>query len=103
MGAMTGLAFAADDPRINSFVAIVPIPNPLWGNDDPSKAIEQLPPRPVLCLYAEGGVDFSGTVCSRINGRPNAETKGYPGGHELEKMRGQIAEDALAFFRKHLQ
>jgi pimeloyl-ACP methyl ester carboxylesterase len=98
MGAMTGLAYAARDKRIKAVVAIVPIPNPLWGGDDPQSSIRAVAPRPVLCISTQDNSDFSGTVCAKNAG----ENKVLSGGHELEGMRGQVVELTEAFFAKHL-
>jgi dienelactone hydrolase len=99
MGAMTGSVFAATDRRVKAFVAIVPIPNPLWGGDNPQTRIRQIAPRPVLCIYAANNADMSANVCNGSGGRTHA----LPGGHELEGFKGDVVQKTKAFLIKHLR
>lgn len=101
MGAMTGLAFAGRDPRIKTVVAVVPIPNPLWGNDDPSVRIRSLAPRTVLCLATADNSDFSGLVCANVG--PGGVSKVLAGGHELQGFQGEVIETATAFLKQNLR
>lgn len=100
MGAMTGLVFASLDKRVKAVVAIVPIPNPLWGSNDPTARIRAVAPRPVLCVHTQDNADFSGVVCDNVGS--NGTKKAFAGDHELVDFRDQVAEDAAAFFVKHL-
>lgn len=101
MGAMTGLAFAAADNRVKAIAAVVPIPNPLWGTDDPLSSIQRLAPRPVLCISTQNNIDFSGLVCK--NAGAGATEKTLPGGHELEGFEGQVVEEVQSFLDRHLK
>jgi pimeloyl-ACP methyl ester carboxylesterase len=101
MGAMTGLAFAAKEPQIKSFVAVVPIPNPLWGTDDPIQTIRRVSPRPMLCISTADGSDFSTVVCQNVGA--GGESKALPGGHELEGMREKVADLAVEFLKRTLK
>lgn len=98
MGAMTGINFAVADQRVKAIVAIVPIPNPLWGASDPSSRIAQLAGRPNLCIHSADNSDFSGMVCANAPG----EKKAVSGGHELNGSRGIVVEEAMRFFKAHL-
>jgi dienelactone hydrolase len=100
MGAMTGLALAARDQRVKAIAAIVPIPNPLWGEDDPSSRITQLG-RPVLCISTSDNSDFSGIVCQA--GGAGVEAKTLPGGHELEGFKDEVVAEVKAFLAAHLK
>lgn len=99
MGAMTGLAFAAKDTRIKAVVAIVPIPNPLWGTDDPMKTIQAMKSRPVLCISTQDNRDLSGLVCQNNS----SENKQLSGGHELEGMHGEVIDLTEAFLKRSLR
>lgn len=101
MGAMTGLVFAKKDPRVRAMVAMVPMPVPLlWGMDDPSLAIAQVAPRPLLCIMASG--DSAGpAVCN--NAGINSEKLTLQDGHELSTSRVQAANAARDFFIRHLR
>jgi pimeloyl-ACP methyl ester carboxylesterase len=101
MGAMTGSVFAAREPLVKAMVAIVPIPNPLWGGDDPSSRIGQIAPRPVLCISTNDNSDFSSTVCARVGA--GGEKQALSGGHELEGMQGQVVASTVAFLNAHLK
>lgn len=100
MGAMTGLVFAKRDQRVRAIVAMVPLPVPiLWGGDDPSLAIRDVSPRPVLCIMATG--DAAGpAVCN--NAGPNSEKLTFPDEHELSNSRVQAANAARDFFMRQL-
>jgi hypothetical protein len=78
-------------------VAIVPIPNPLWGGNDPTVRAQSLG-RPFLCIYTQS--DFSAGVCSAAG--PGSEKKEFPGGHELEGMQDQVVDEAKRFLQQHL-
>lgn len=99
MGAMTGLAFAGDDRRIKAMVAIVPIPNPLWGNKAPEQQIKKMSNRSLLCLYTKE--DFSNSVCEQATGT-KVKIKEYQGGHELEDLRDDAVKDSVSFLKKNL-
>lgn len=99
MGAMTGLAFAAKDPRVKAMVAIVPIPNPLWGSDAPESAIRAVAPRPVLCISTSDNSDLSSMVCGNNGG----ENRTLAGGHELQGMHGEVVDLTVAFLKKSLK
>lgn len=100
MGAMTGIAFAAQDSRVKSLVAIVPIPNPLWGSADPSSAIRSLG-RPVLCISTNDNSDFSSSVCQNVG--QGGEAKTMPGGHELSGFRDQVVTITTEFLERTLK
>ena len=96
MGAMTGLNFLAADNRVAASVSIVPIINPLWGNKDPAEKIKVVQ-HPHLCIYSTGPTRaVEQAVCD--NGRGNVTKKSLEGGHELENVREQAAEEILDFF-----
>jgi len=101
MGAMTGIAFASREPRIKTLVAVVPIPNPLWGGDDPEVLISRLG-RPVLCINTDDNSDFSALVCNNNVGA-GSERQALPGGHELEGFRDQVVQAAKTFLDKNLK
>lgn len=100
MGAMTGLAFAKKSSSVKALIAVVPIPNPLWGADDPSQAIGAVAPRPVLCISTADNSDLSGVVCQNVGA--SGERKTLPGGHELDGMKEQVLELAKDFLDKNL-
>jgi hypothetical protein len=101
-GADTGLAFAASDPRVKAFVAIVPVPNPLLGTNAPNLKIKQIAPRPLLCIFIEGGVDLSQTVCN--DGKAaTTELFGFKNvDHNLSTVRDEVGNQIAQFLVKKL-
>ncbi len=95
MGAMTGIKFVAEDSRIKAFVPIVPIPNPLWGEDQPSTKIKQISAK-TLCICSTQ--DSSCTVCELSIG----ETREYQTGHELEDVQDEVIGDISTFLKENL-
>jgi dienelactone hydrolase len=99
MGAMTGIVFTKGDPRVKAMVAMVPLPNLLWGSSAPESAIRGIAPRPLLCIMADED-PLGKSVCD--NAGANAEKKNFPGKHELTNSRLQAANAARDFFIRHL-
>ena len=99
MGAMTGIVFTKGDARVKAMVAMVPLPNPLWGLSAPESAIGGISPRPLLCIMADGD-PLGRSVCD--NAGANAEKKNFPGQHELTNSRQAAATAARDFFIRHL-
>lgn len=99
MGAMTGIVFTKGDARIKAMVAMVPLPNPFWGDSAPESVIGGIAPRPLLCIMANG--DPAGkSVCDKA--RANSEKMTLTDEHELTNSRQAAANAARDFFIRHL-
>lgn len=99
MGAMTGLVFTKGDARVKAMVAMVPLPNLLWGSSAPESAIRGIAPRPLLCIMADED-PLGKSVCD--NAGANVEKMTLHDGHELTTSRQQAANAARDFFIRHL-